>query len=165
MGQTPRGERFRFLYRQGEGAIDRREWRLASWPPIAIALAMTFVWLVIAPRQARDLSREGLIDLRVIATYAYLIVYAFALLLCAVAEYFVSAKRFADRGKPPALAGLAPFSLFLAAAANWYQPRSEGTMPLWLAWLFDVIALAILVWSVAELGFARGQAGEDAMEN
>ena len=124
MSQASRGERFRFLYRQGEGAINRREWRLASWPPIAIALAMTFVWLVIAPRQVRDLSREELIDLGVIATYAYLIVYAFALLLCAVAEYFVSAKRFADLGRPPALAGLAPFSLFVAAAANWYQPRS-----------------------------------------
>ncbi|MGO8799585.1 MAG: hypothetical protein ACLQE9_09875 [Roseiarcus sp.] len=156
MSQASRGERFRFLYRQSEGAIDRREWRLASGPPIAIALAMTLVWLVVAPRQARDLSREGLIDPRIIATYAYLIVYAFALLLCAVAEYFVSAKRFADRGKPPALAGLAPFSLFLAAAASWYQPRSEGTMPPWLTWVFDAVALVVLIWTIAELGFAEG---------
>jgi uncharacterized membrane protein YhaH (DUF805 family) len=156
MSQTPRSERFRFLYRQGEGAIDRREWRSASGPPIAIALAMTFIWLVIAPRQARDLSREGLIDFGVIATYAYLIVYAFALMLCAVAEYFVSAKRFADRGRPPALAGLAPFSLFVAAAANWYQPRSEGTMPPWLTWGFDAVALAVLIWTIVELGFAEG---------
>jgi uncharacterized membrane protein YhaH (DUF805 family) len=157
MSQTPRSERFRFLYRQGEGTINRREFWAASWPPCGIALAMTLVWIVIAPRQARDLSHEALLDLGVVATYAYLIIYAFALLLCAVAEYFVSAKRFADRGKPPALAGLAPFSLFLAGAANWYQPRSEGTMPLWLAWLFDAIALAILVWTVAELGFAEGR--------
>ena len=61
--------------------------------------------------------------------HVYFLVYAFALILCAVAEYFVSAKRFADRGKPPALAGLAPFSLLLAGAAHWYQPRSEGAMP------------------------------------
>ena len=116
-----------------------------------------FVWLVIAPRQVRDLSREELIDLGVIATYAYLIVYAFALLLCAVAEYFVSAKRFADLGRPPALAGLAPFSLFVAAAANWYQPRSEGTMPPWLTWAFDAVALAVLIWTVARTRLRRGR--------
>ena len=156
MSQTLRGERFRFLYRQGEGAIDRREWRLASLPPVAIALAMTIVWLVIAPRQARDLSRENFIDLSVVATYGYLIVYAFALLLCAVAEYFVSAKRFADRGRSPALAGLAPFFLFLAGAANWYQPRSEGAMAPWLTVAFDAVTLAVLVWTVAELGVAKG---------
>ncbi len=154
MSQTPRGARFRFLYRQGEGTINRRQWRRASWPPVAIALAMTFLWLVIAPRQARDLSREGLIDVGVIATYAYLLVYVFALLLCAIAEYFVSAKRFADRGKPQELAGLAPFLLFLAGAAHWYEPRSEGTMPLWLAWAFDAAAAAVILWTVAELGFA-----------
>ena len=61
--------------------------------------------------------------------HVYFIVYSFALIFCAVAEYFVSAKRFADRGKPPALAGLAPFSLLLAGAAHWFQPRSEGAMP------------------------------------
>ncbi len=56
-----------------------------------------------------------------------------------MAEYFVSAKRFADRGKPPALAGLVPFSLLIAGAANWYQPRSEGTMPEALTYAFDAL--------------------------
>ena len=70
-----------------------------------------------------------------------------------MAEYFVSAKRFADRGKPPALAGLAPFSLLLAGAAHWYQPRSEGTMPAGLAYAFDAVAIAIVAWNVIELGF------------
>jgi hypothetical protein len=157
MGETPRGERFRFLYRQGEGAIDRREWRLASWPPVAIAVALTLMWIVIMPRQARDLSREGLIDWGVAATYAYLMLYVFALFLCAIAEYFVSAKRFADRGRPQGLAGLAPFALFLAGAANWYQPRSEGTMPEWLTWAFDTAAVGVLIWTIVELGFGEGR--------
>ncbi|HYA73787.1 MAG TPA: hypothetical protein VEF36_11585, partial [Roseiarcus sp.] len=82
---------------------------------------------------------------------------AFALILCAVAEYFVSAKRFADRGKPPALAGLAPFSLLLAGAAHWYQPRSEGAMPLGIAYVFDAIAIAIVAWNVIELGFGESR--------
>jgi uncharacterized membrane protein YhaH (DUF805 family) len=149
-------ERFRFLYRQSEGTIDRRQFWLASWPPLGIAFALTLLWLVVAPRQARDLSREGLIDWSVAATYSYLMIYVFVLFLCAIAEYFVSAKRFADRGRPQALAGLAPFAIFLAGAANWYQPRSEGTMPGWLTYLFDAAALAIVIWTIVELGFMVG---------
>ena len=151
------GERFRFLYRQAEGTIDRRQFWLASWPPLAIVFALTLLWLVVAPRQARDLSREGLIDWGIAATYAYLMIYVFVLFLCAIAEYFVSAKRFADRGRPQALAGLAPFAIFLAGAANWYQPRSEGTMPGWLTYLFDAAALAIVIWTIVELGFFIGK--------
>jgi len=113
---------------------------------------------VVAPRQARDLSREGLIDWSIAATYAYLMIYVFVLFLCAIAEYFVSAKRFADRGRPQALAGLAPFAIFLAGAANWYQPRSEGTMPDWATYIFDAAAVAIVIWTIVELGFIAGEA-------
>lgn len=164
MKQAFGGERFRFLYRQGEGIIDRRTWRRAVWPPVAIALVATLVWLLVAPRQMRDLAREGLIDLRVVGAYVYLIVYAFVLLLCAIAEYFVSAKRFADRGQPPALAGLAPFALFFAAAAHWYQPRSEGLMPAWLAWVFDALAFGVVSWTIAQLGFAPSRVAPSAAD-
>jgi hypothetical protein len=81
----------------------------------------------------------------------------FALFLCAVAQYFVNAKRFADLGRPQGFAGLALFALFVAGAADWYQPRSEGTMPTWLAWLFDAAALGVVIWSVFELGFVEGR--------
>jgi hypothetical protein len=157
MAQSSRGERFRFLYRQAEGVIDRGAWARASLPPVAIALAMTAIWLVIAPSGPRDLAREAFIDAFVVATHVYFLVYSFALILCAVAEYFVSAKRFADRGKSPALAGLAPFSLLLAGAAHWYQPRSEGAMPLGIAYVFDAIAIAIVAWNVIELGFGESR--------
>jgi hypothetical protein len=153
MAQNPRAERFRFLYRQAEGVVDRRAWARASAPPAGIALVMTAIWLAIAPNGPRDLAREAFIDPIVVATHVYFLVYSFALILCAVAEYFVSAKRFADRGKPPALAGLAPFSLLLAGAAHWFQPRSEGAMPEGLAYAFDAVALAIIAWNVIELGF------------
>ncbi len=157
MAQDPRAERFRFLYRQAEGVIDRRAWARASLPPVAIALLLTAIWLAIAPRGPRDLAREAFVDPVVVATHVYFLVYSFALILCAVAEYFVSAKRFADRGRPPALAGLAPFSLLLAGAAHWYQPRSEGTMPEGLAYAFDAVAIAILAWNVIELGFGASR--------
>ena len=149
--------RFRFLYRESEGTIGGREWALASVGPVGIALALTAVAFVVAPDAPRDLARETFIDPLVVARHAYLIVYAFALILCAVAEYFVSAKRFADRGKPPALAGLAPFSLLVAGAAYWYQPRSEGTMPEALVYVFAALAVAMLAWNVIELGFGASR--------
>ena len=157
MANDQGAERFRFLYRQAEGVIDRRAWARASLAPAAIALAMTAIWLAIAPTGPRDLGRESLFDPLVAAVHLYFLVYAFALILCAVAEYFVSAKRFADRGKPPALAGLLPFSLLVAGAADWYQPRSEGTMPEGFVYVFAALAVAIVAWNGIELGFGASR--------
>jgi tellurite resistance protein TehA-like permease len=157
MAQSPRAARFRFLYRESEGFVGPREWARASVAPVGIALVLTIVAFAVAPNAPRDLAREAFIDPLVVARHAYLIVYSFALILCAVAEYFVSAKRFADRSKPPALAGLAPFSLLIAGAAYWYQPRSEGTMPEGLVYVFAALAVAIIAWNVIELGFGAGR--------
>jgi hypothetical protein len=153
MVEDQRAARFRFLYRESEGFVGPREWARASVGPVGIALVLSVVAFAVAPNAPRDLAREAFIDPLVVARHAYLIVYSFALILCAVAEYFVSAKRFADRGKPPALAGLAPFSLLIAGAAYWYQPRSEGTMPEGLVYVFAGLAVAVLAWNVIELGF------------
>ncbi len=149
--------RFRFLYRQTEGTIDASTWARASAPVIAIVLALTLVAWWIAPSQPRDLASQGFATPAIVATHAYFIAYAFALLICAVAEYFVSAKRFNDLGRPAALAGLAPFALLLAGAAHWFQPRSEGAMPEALTYVFDAVALAALAWSAFELGFGASQ--------
>jgi heme/copper-type cytochrome/quinol oxidase subunit 4 len=157
MAESSRAARFRFLYRESEGFVGGREWARASVGPVGIALILTLVAFAVAPDAPRDLAREAFIDPLVVARHAYLIVYAFALILCAVAEYFVSAKRFADRGKPPALAGLAPFALLIAGAAYWYQPRSEGTMPAGLATVFAAFAVAIVAWNVIELGFGASR--------
>jgi uncharacterized membrane protein YhaH (DUF805 family) len=148
---------FRSLYRVSEGVIDRATWVRASLPPLAIALVLTFVTLWVAPTKPRDLGSEALFDPRVILVHVYFLFYAFALLVCAVAEYFVSAKRFADRGKPGALAGLAPFVLLLAGAAHWFQPRSEGAMAPALTYVFDAVAIAVVAWNVVELGFGESR--------
>ncbi len=143
---------FRFLYRQTEGFINRGTWIRASIPPVGGALALTATAYAITPDRPRDLATQAFIDPVIIATHAYFIAYAFALLLCAVSEYFLSAKRFADRGKPGAFAGFAPFALLLAGAANWYQPRSEGYMPAALTYVFDLVAIGVIGWNVLELG-------------
>jgi multisubunit Na+/H+ antiporter MnhC subunit len=157
MAESAGAARFRFLYRENEGVIGPREWAWASVGPVGIALVLTLIAIAVAPNAPRDLAHEAFIDPVVVARHAYLIVYAFALILCAVAEYFVSAKRFADRGLPPALAGLAPFSLLIAGAAYWYQPRSEGTMPEGLVYAFAALAVGVIAWNGIELGFGASR--------
>jgi len=156
MSALPTRERLNFLYRRSDGAIGRRNWALASLPPTLVLIALTLIWILIMPRQARDLS-QGLIDLGIVARYLYLVVYAFAVLICAVAQYFVSAKRFVDLGQPPALAGVAPFAIFFAAAANWYDPRSEGWAPHWTTLALDAIAIAAVAWNIVVLGFVKAK--------
>ena len=158
MAEGSRAARFRFLYRQGEGVIDARAWALASLAPVGLALVLTAIAVVAEPGAPRDLASEAFVDPLVIARHLYLIVYAFALIVCAVAEYFVCAKRFADRGRPPALAGLAPLAIFIAAAANWWTPLSEGIAPPALPYGFDALALAVVAWTIAELGFGASRA-------
>ncbi len=147
---------FRFLYRAAEGAIGPALWARASAWPVGIAVAMTALAYVIAPGP-RDLGTQPFFSLSIFAVHAYFIVYGFALFVLAVAQYFVSAKRFADLGKSPAWAGLAPFCLLLAGAAAWFQPRSEGAMPEWGVWPFYALAVAVVIWNIAELGFAPGK--------
>jgi hypothetical protein len=157
MAESERAQRFRFLYRQGEGVIDAGAWARASLGPVGIALVLTLVAFVAAPDAPRDLTHEAFIDPLVVVRHAYLIVYAFALIFCAIAEYFVCAKRFTDRGRPPGLAGLAPMAIFVAAAAHWFTPRSEGMAPAALPYVLDALTLVVLVWTIAELGFGASR--------
>jgi uncharacterized membrane protein YhaH (DUF805 family) len=148
-------DRFRFLYRQTEGVIDRATWARASVGPLGVAFVLTIIAWLVAPNQPRDLGSQAFFSVGMVLAHAYLIFYGFALFVCAVAEYFVSAKRFRDRGRPAELAGLAPFALLVTGAAHWFQPRSEGAMPEWATTAFDVVALGIIVWTIAELAFGQ----------
>jgi hypothetical protein len=149
---------FRFLYRETEGSIGPGLWARASVPLVGVALLMTLAAWLVAPGP-RDLAVQPFFSFAIVAVHAYLLIYGFALIFLAVAQYFVSAKRFNDLGKSPSLAGLAPFALLVAGAAAWYQPRSEGSMPAWGVWPFYVVAAGVIVWNIVELGFARGKRG------
>ncbi len=145
---------FRFLYREAEGRIGPTQWARASLLPVGIALAMSALAWAVAPGP-RDLGTQPFVSVSIVAVHAYLMIYGFALILLAVMQYFVSAKRFRDLGRPPGLAGLAPLTLLLAGAAMWFQPRSEGAMPEWAVWPFYALALVVVVWNVIELGFVN----------
>ncbi len=149
---------FRFLYREAEGAIGPGLWARASAWPVGIALALTALAWAMAPGP-RDLKTQPFISVSIVAVHAYLLAYGFALIVLAVAQYFVSAKRFNDLGMSPGWAGLAPFSLLLAGAATWYQPRSEGLMPAWAVYPFYAFAVGVVVWNIALLGFKRHEPG------
>jgi uncharacterized membrane protein YhaH (DUF805 family) len=146
---------FHFLYRESEGAIGPALWARASALPVGVASIMTLIAWAIAPRAPRDLGSQPFFSFTILAVHTYLMIYGFALILLAVAQYFVSAKRFIDLGRSPAWAGLAPMCLLLAGAANWFQPRSEGAMPIWAVYPFDALALAVVLWNIAELGFVK----------
>ena len=145
---------FRFLYREADRPIGPGLWARASALPVGIALALTALAWALAPGP-RDLATQPFISVSIVAVYSYLLVYGFALILLAVMQYFVSAKRFLDLGKAPGWAGLAPFALLVAGAAVWFQPRSEGLMPGWAVYPIYALAAGILVWNVAELGFVK----------
>jgi uncharacterized membrane protein YhaH (DUF805 family) len=145
---------FRFLYREAEGRIGRGLWARASALPVGIALALTAIAVAIAPGP-RDLSSQPFFSFSILAVHAYLVFYGFALILLAVAQYFVSAKRFNDLGMSAAWAGVAPFSLLLAGAATWFQPRSEGLMPAWNLYFFYAFAGAVIIWNIIQLGFMK----------
>ena len=147
---------FRFLYRDAEGTIGPGLWARASAAPVAITLALTAVAWAVAPGP-RDLKTQPFISASIVAVHAYLLFYGFALIVLAVAQYFVSAKRFNDLSMSPGWAGLAPFSILLAGAAAWYQPRSEGLMPAWAVWPFYVLAVVAVVGNIAALGFMKSR--------
>jgi hypothetical protein len=154
--------RFAFLYRQGEGVLDASQWARAAWPPAAIALAVVGVWVLLAPGTPEPLSDKELAGPTAVVALAYFIAYMllavlsiFFVLLLAVAEYFVCAKRFRARSLPTSLAGLAPFSILFAWAVHWYVRTAGDLSVAVLPAIFAVVAALICGWSIFELGFRK----------
>ncbi len=162
MAEEAPASRFAFLYRQGEGLLDAREWARAAWPPAAIALALVVIWVFLAPGTPEPLSDQQLAGPTAVTALAFFIIYMllavlsiFFVLLLAVAEYFVCAKRLRARGLPPSLAGLAPFSILFAWAAHWYVTTVGDRSLALLPPAFAVLALLICGWTIFELGFRK----------
>jgi uncharacterized membrane protein YhaH (DUF805 family) len=142
-----------FLFRTDQGQIGSKTWW--RWTLIlgAILFVLTVIWLVIAPFAQRELTATTpLIDAKALATYVYLLFYAFAVILIAVCHYNLSAKRWRDRGHPAALAGLLPFTALLSGALHWLYPRVSEAMPYWLVFVSDVLLIAVIVFNLLELG-------------
>ncbi|HUO53198.1 MAG TPA: hypothetical protein VMU18_00550 [Rhodoblastus sp.] len=143
---------FSFLFRQAEGTISAAIWRRWTLALTGFCVALALIWAAIAPWTHRDLGAEGLFEIKAFLAFFYLMVYAFAVLLAQVSQYYLSAKRFRARGMSTGWAAVWPLSLFAAGASFWAQPNSFGLMPAFLPWLFLGLAAAAFLAQFYELG-------------
>lgn len=153
---------FSFLFRTDEGRIDRPTWWRGTMLLAGPLVLATLGWIALAPWAHRSLDERTLIDLPSLAAYVYLLLYAFVILLIAISFYNLSAKRWRDRGRPAALAGVLPLALLFAGAAHWLVPRSEDMLPMWIALALDGLALVVALWTAVELGCLAGRPEERA---
>lgn len=149
-------ERIRFLYQTDEGGVDQKTWRRGAAALLAALVLFTLIWLALEPYTDHDLAKSPLWVPMTAAAYAYLIFYAFVVMLIAISFVNLSAKRFRDLGRPAplALAGLTPLLALLAGATHWLQPHVAEVMPRWYVYPLDLALAGVVLWTVYELGFA-----------
>jgi uncharacterized membrane protein YhaH (DUF805 family) len=151
-GQAANGAGWRFLYRTDEGRIDAATWwRGTLWlaaPFIVLTLALIFV----LPYAERDLGKTAFLSVGAFAANLYVVIYTFALILIGICHYNLSAKRLRDTGRPPALAGLLPFLVFLAGASHWLQSRVDSALPPLAPIAVYVLLSVTLLWNIIDLG-------------
>ncbi len=146
---------FRFLFRQDQGRIDIGTWWKGTAGLAAMLALLTGVWLYLSPSAHRDLGSTPFLAWWTLAAYVYLLFYAFVVLLIAVCYTNLSAKRWRDRGRPAAFAGLLPLAALVGGAAHWLQPRVAEFISSWYVLAADLLLSGVVVWTVVELGFDR----------
>jgi len=147
-------ERIRFLYRTDEGRVDRATWLRGAGALAAILAPFMLVWTALAPYTEHDLSTAPFFAPMTAVAYAFVILYAFVVLLVTISFVNLSAKRFRDLGRTPplGLASLAPFVALIAGATHWLQPRVAEVMPRFWVWGVDAVLAAVIMWTIYELG-------------
>ena len=148
---------FRFMFRTDRGRIDRAAWWRGTLPLVGLVIVMTAMWEGLRPYTRHDLATAPFLAAPTITAFLYLILFSFALILAAVCEYNLSAKRFRDRGRAAALAAVLPLSVFGAGAVVWFIPRSFGELPEWTAPASLAVVLAVVAWNVWDLGFGESR--------
>ena len=152
--------RFRFLYRSDQGRIDSLTWLRGVRALALVLVPFGLIWMVLSPYADHDITSTPFFVPLTVLAYAFAIFYAFVVLIVAVSYVNLSAKRFRDRGRAPALglAGLAPFAALFAGAAHWLQPRVAEAMARGWVWGADAILIGVALWTLYELGLQPSKA-------
>jgi len=147
----------RFGFRTDQGRIDAKTWWQGTLFLSGLLVLLTLIWIVLAPYTRHDLATTPFLALATVAAFAYLIFYAFAVLLIAICHYNLSTKRWRDRGwmYPGALAGLLPLAALSSGALHWLQPRVPDTLSYGYVLILDAALAAIALWNLLELGFRK----------
>ena len=103
-------------------------------------------------------NERAFLDPRTIAAYLFLMVYAFAVILITVCYVMLSMKRLRDRALPTGLAGALPLAALLDGALRWVQPQVPD-VPFWLVVVCDLVLVAVVAWTVFELGLRESRRG------
>ncbi|MCC3246826.1 hypothetical protein LG047_16130 [Methylocystis sp. WRRC1] len=150
-------ERIRFLYRTDQGRVDRATWLRGVGALAAVIAPFMLVWTALSPYTEHDLTTDPFFKPMTAVAYAFVIIYAFVVLLVAISFVNLSAKRFRDLGRTPplGLASLPPFAALIAGATHWLQPRVAEVMPIYWVWGADAALVAVILWTVYELGFSE----------
>ncbi len=142
----------RFLFRTDQGLIGQKTWWTGSLWLGGIFAVLSAISILLAPYTRHDLSKTPFLDWHVIVAYLYQTLYIFALILIAICFYNLSAKRWRDRGRPSALAGLLPFFALLSGAIHWLYPQMGEEIPIWSVIAADALLVGLSIWTIIELG-------------
>ena len=150
-------DRFRFLFREDAGEIDRATWVKYAGAMAGLILALTLPWFWLRGHIVHDLAKDPLFDPKIFAAYFYAILYAFALILVGVSYMNLSAKRFRAlrRPNPLGLASLVPLIAFLIGALRLMpilSPSIADLAPTWAVWGAEAVFAGVAGWTAWELG-------------
>lgn len=151
------GDRARFLFRSEDGVVDAPTWRRHTAWLAALVLAMTLVWRLLRPYAHHDLATQAFFAPMTIVAYAYLIVYAFAVIFIAISYTMLSMKRLRDRGEPTGLAGLVPLLALFAGSLYFLQAKTPEVISYWYVVALDVALVLVVAGTIADLGFRPGR--------
>ena len=158
-------QRFRFLFREDAGEIDRATWSKHAGAMAGLVFAFTLPWLWARGHIVHDLAKDPLFAPQILAAYVYAIVYGFALILVGVSYMNLSTKRFRALRwpNPSGLASLVPLIAFFTGAlrlAPLLSPTIAELAPTWAVWGMEAVFLGVAGWTAWELGMkAAHEAG------